>query len=134
MIKAFQTGRVVACAVGLGLVAEGLLFLRVLVANWSDNAYLGLAIIGVLLLVAVVPWLIAAAVSSGRPRRVAIIAALVLLSAVVILGVVILVQGLLVIPSQHYADSRILRNHVAGLSALLVTAVTVWMLVVRSRR
>ena len=125
--------RVVTGMSALALAGLGAFFVRELVANDSDNAYAGLAIIGVLLLVAALPFALASLLPRGALRRGVVTGSLVLLGIVGLLGLLILIPSVAMIPFQDYgADAPVLRNHLVGLGALVGGLVVVGGLVYRS--
>ena len=115
--------RWLAGAVGLALGALGAVFLRLLVANDGDNAYIGLYLIGGLLVLAGMPFVLAALLP-GHGRRRTIQIAFATLWAASALAALLLLWALAVIPTQNYDyDPRVFRNHLLAF-VLLVGAVT----------
>ena len=119
-----------AASAGL-LVALGLFFVKVLVANPSDNAYLWIAILGVLVGVLAVPFALAAVAPAGAPRGRLARAGIALVWGLGVPGALILVAGaqlyLLSIPHDVpgvRVDDRVAVNHVLGSVALLAV---VWL-------
>ncbi len=107
----------------LWIGAAAALYLYLLVANWSDNAYIGIALIGFALEPVGVLWTLAALLPYGGARRIAVLAAAALLWLVGLLGLIILVPSIAIIPSQPYPTNQVLISHLAALAALLATLV-----------
>ena len=117
------------------LIALGLLFVRLLVANPSDNAYLALWLAALLLWSAAPPFALAVVLPGGGVRRVVVKVGLTALGVAGAASAVLLGWSLLVIPPQDYAyDARVLRHHVLGLAALLLGLGGLGVLLVRSLR
>ncbi len=106
----------------VALVALGVVFMRVLVANTSDNAYLWLALIGLLLFLPAAPFALATLLPERAGRRLVVRIGLWLLIGVAVLAGVLLIFSLAIIPSQGYDyDPRVFRNHLIGFVVLAVT-------------
>jgi hypothetical protein len=119
MGRSWRPSRTVIALVGLGLLLLAGLFLGVLVANWADNAYLDLAMIGVLLVLASSPFILAAILPDHWSRRILLYLGVGVLCVVGLLGAAILINSLLVIPSQDYRhDPRVLGRHLIALVVL----------------
>lgn len=104
----------------------GFFFVKVLVANPQDNAYLWIALLGLLLLTIAVPFALAALAPAGRPRRWLAGSAIVLVWCVGAPAVLVLLVGaplyLLTsarVPPGGLVDSRVATNHLLGAAALL---------------
>ena len=120
-MDAYTSRRTVA-ACGGTTFAAGLCFLAVLVANPSDNAYIGLWLIGCGLIISSVPYAVVVALPPGPGARVAFVGALVLSALVGVIALLLLSQSLLTIRSADYGyDPRIPRNHWMGLGVLILT-------------
>ena len=121
-----RTGTGVSAVVLAGL---GAFFMKVLVANDSDNAYVGLAIIGFLLLVTSTPFALATLLPHGGFRRVAAHIGTGLLWVLGGISALILIPSLIVIPSQDYShDGRVFPYHVAGFLVLLLAIPGIYLL------
>ena len=93
--------------------------------NGEDNAYIGLWLIGLALVVAGLPFVAAAAMPWRLGRRIVLTLAVGVAGLVGIVGVVVLVQSLVTIPTQGYGDRPVMRNHLIGLVALVGAIVLV---------
>jgi hypothetical protein len=130
--------RTVTALVALTLLLLAGLFLRVLIADWSDDAYLDLALLGNVLLLASVPFIIATLLPDSLLRRIVLglaMAGLVWLFAVGLLGGVIVIGSLVggVVRGNWHAPRGFTR-HLIGY-VLLVSAVSGGLLLlVRSHR
>lgn len=119
-----------AAALSAALVAgTGLLFMAVLVANPSDNAYLWIWLLGWLLVAIAVPFALAAMLPAGAARRWIARAAVALVWGVGLAGALLLLLGapLYLLSSAALlpggrVDERVAPNHVLG-SLLLVALV-----------
>jgi hypothetical protein len=127
---AFQGGkqlpRLLAAISATLLVGLGVLFVKVLVANPSDNAYLGIAVLGVLLGGVAVPFALAAIAPQEPLRGVLAQIGGVLVRGVGALGALLLLSGapLYWMSSRGVApgalvDHRVAINHLLGYLALL---------------
>ena len=115
-----EPSRTVTALVTFELLLLGWLFLRVLVANQGDNAYLDLGMIGLFLLLASGFFTLATLAPARRLRRVVLVVATGLLGVVALISVVLLVQALVIIPSQDYRyDPRVFGRHLIGLLVLV---------------
>jgi hypothetical protein len=108
------------------------IFLGILVANWADNAYLDLAIIGVLLILSSTPFMLAAILRHSA-RRILLYLGVGVLCVVGLLSATMLISSLLVIPSQDYRyDPRVFGRHLIALVVLVPAILGVMVLLVRS--
>ena len=118
-----------ASALVLGGLAA--LFLEVLVANDSDNAYIGLVIIGLLLILAALPFALATLLPHGGFRRVVAGIGLVLLWVLGAGSALILIPSLMIIPSQDYSyDGREFPYHVIASLVLLLAVPGIYLLAI----
>lgn len=108
------------------LAALGVLFVRVLVADSDDNAYLYLTFVGGGLVVAALPFTVAALLPTGSVRRLVVRGAQVFLALVGALGMALLLFALAIIPSQNYRSNTVLLSHIVGLIALVAASVVLW--------
>lgn len=121
-----------AAALSAALVAgTGLLFMAVLVANPSDNAYLWIWLLGWLLVAVAVPFGLAAVLPAGGTQRALARAAVALICGVGVPGAVLLLLGAALYlvstapaPSGARVDPLVALNHAFG--ALLLMAL-VWL-------
>src|ERR1051325_302327 len=103
------------------LALVGAAFLTVLVANWNDNAYIDLALIGVALVISSIPFGIAAFLNHSTVYRLAVPFGKGLIWIISALGLFILIQSLIIIPSQSYPTNRVFISHLLGLVLLIPT-------------
>ena len=111
----------------------GLFFTTVLVADGGDNAYAYLAAVGGALIVAAVPFVVAALLPAGSGRRVLTGITLGLLAVIGVLSLALLILSVVIIPSQNYPSDTVLFNHIVALVALAVALVVLAWLYRRSR-
>ena len=91
-------------------------------ANWSDNAYLALALIGAALAATAVPFALAALLPCGSRRRVVLILGIASLRVVGALGALVLVASLVANRSRNYRDGTpLFVRHLVGLILVLAT-------------
>ncbi len=98
------------------LAGLGLVFLRVLIRNGGDNAYLLIAFIGFWLMAASVPFALATVIPHGRLRRWTV--AIGFSGLYVIGSVSVLALGLIVAPTQADIRSEVYDSHALGLLML----------------
>ncbi len=118
-----QPDRATLGGTAAGLLLLGAFFLQVLVADSSDNAYFYLFALGMALLIAALPFVLAALMPGGAPRRMTARLALGFLSVVGLPGLVLLIFAVLLIPFQNYESSQVLVSHVLGLVLLLAALI-----------
>jgi hypothetical protein len=131
-----QHSRPLAALIALWLLALAGLLLRVLIANWSDDAYLGMALVGTALLVASGLFLLAALLPGTTPVRVAS------LGGLVVIGVVCVMSGLsaralVAALATHNVDqpgSAVLWRQIVGLAVVLPSLAGILVLLRRQRR
>jgi hypothetical protein len=128
-----QPSRALLGGTAAALSVLGALFITVLVADSGDNAYLYLAFSGGAMVVAGLPFALAALLPPGAARRWITRAALGLLALVGLLAILLLLLAVAVIPSQNYGSSTVLVSHVIGLITCIAVLGTVTM-VYRRRR
>ena len=117
----FKPSQSLAAVSALWLAALGLFYLLVLVANWSDNAYLWLFMIGALLILVSIPFALAALLPYNNFRRIVIWLSIGLLWLFGAFSSVMLIGALFIIPSQHYPTPQVFVSHLVGLLVLLPT-------------
>ena len=99
------------------LLVLGAVFVRVLVFDDDDNAYLWLLLMGYLLMTASVPFALASLLPYSFFRRIVVIVALAFLWIVGAFGTFLLVVGMLITLGQ--GDAEVLAAHLLALLALL---------------
>ncbi|MHB1004957.1 MAG: hypothetical protein ACYC3S_04855 [Chloroflexota bacterium] len=126
LVDSRRPSRVQAAQAVGALLGMAAVFLLLLVRDWSDNAYLYLAVTGQVLVLLSVPFVLAALLPYGWPRRVLLLLGFVLLWVFGTLGVLLLLlgtdQSLVYGPSGIKAMLPVL--HLAG-AALLAFALYV---------
>ncbi len=118
-----QPSRALLAGTAAALAVLGSLFVTVLVADSNDNAYLYLAVVGGGLVLAALPFAIAALLPTGSVRRLVIRAAQVFLAFVGALGTALLLVAVAIIPSQNYGSHTVLVSHLVRLALLLAALV-----------
>jgi hypothetical protein len=121
-----QLPRLCAAASASLMVGLGIFFIKVLVANPSDNAYLWIALLGVLLGVVGVPFGLAAIAPRGPLKGVLAQIGVGLVWTVGAPGALLLLSGAPIylistrgVPPGGFVDSRVAINHLLGFLALL---------------
>ena len=104
------------------LAGVGVFFATMLVHDDGDNAYLGLLLVGLSLVLASVPFAVLAVMPRGRVRGYVGLLAFAWLGVTSLLAVVVLLSGIAVIPSQDYPTNDVLVAHLVG-AALFLAAV-----------
>ena len=112
---------------GSALLLSGVatLYLKVLVADWGDNAYLWLAFIGYALFPIIVVFAVATLLPHDAFRRIVVALGVAFTFAFGVISVLALVQALIVIPSQNYRTNQVFISHLAGLVTLLPALVAI---------
>jgi hypothetical protein len=130
--------RKVTALVALTLLLLGGLFLRMLISDWSDDAYLDLALLGNVLLLSSVPFVVATLLPDSLLRRIVLalgMAGLVWLCTVGLLGGLMVIGSLPVGVAQGtWHASRGFGRHVIGYALLVPAASGSLLLLVRSPR
>jgi hypothetical protein len=114
-------GRRRSAVTAAGGFIVGLFFVVVLVANTEDNAYIGLWLVGVALMLSSLPYAVATALPDGRARRLTLVGALGVSVLVGVGGLVIILLSLAVINLQDDDHPLVLRNHFAAFGAFVAT-------------
>ena len=120
-----EAGRLFALATGAMLALLGVLFITLLVVDAGDNAYVFLWLAGAGLLATSPPFLLAAAISRQRARRLVLAVARGIFVAVAALTLLGLAFAVVLVPSQDYESSDVLVAHVAGMILVAIAAVLV---------
>ena len=128
-----QPSRLLLGGTAATLIALGVFFITVLVADGGDNAYLYLAFSGGAFVVSGLPFALAALLPPGGARRLATRLSFGLLALIGILALLLLLLAVVVIPTQNYESSTVLLRHVVGLTTCMATLV-VLILAYRRRR
>ena len=126
-----QLPRRLAAASAALLGGLGAFFVKVLVANPQDNAYLWIALLGVLLLATAVPFALAALGPAGRLRGWLARAGVVLVwclgapaALILLLGAPLYLLSTARVPPGALLDNRVAVNHLVGAGLLLAV---VWL-------
>ena len=128
-----QPGRAITGCSAIALAGLGGFFLKVLVANDSDNAYSWLAITGFFLVVASAPFALATLLPYGTARRLVVRVSEVLLGIVGALSGLLLTLALVVIPFQDYSyDGRVFPYHIVGFLVFALAIPAIFLLVTGS--
>jgi len=131
-----RSSRVQALLSGFWLVLLGVIFQQVLVANWSDNAYLWIALVGFGLYPAGVLFIIAGLLPYSVVRTVVRYIAQGLLWFVGGLGLMLMILGIIIVLAQGNLynpvwTSPVFLGHVAG---ALLLSVTLYVVALRGTR
>lgn len=118
-------GRIRLLSMAILAWTAGIIFFDALTFDDNDNAYLGLGVLGLLMVPAGLAFLVEAVLPGGPIRRWAAFVTVVAFVVVGLLGFALLAWALVIIPGEDYDGNDVLVAHLLGLclmGGLLVAA------------